>query len=579
MLCLSCTTSPATAGRWHPAEELTPRYAGARAAAPRRCRAVRRLRRLATGQAATTTRRSPTGRAARGVAPWTCRPTAPGRRCRPPGGALVRRRLTPGSPRPSTGLARGRAAHPVHGAARRLPGAARPAHRPGRHQRRHRRSPAATARSSSDARRAASSTPSCCAPTCPATRRSASCSPAPGTTALARLRPPGRPVRTPRRGRSTAPRPEPHPAVPDDVRSCNPGRRGPRRLPGGRPRELFDDGFAQAKFDLMLDAWREPDGLQLSLNYRTDLFDAATADRLIAALRRCSWRRVAADPDRRLSAWTCRLPRRTGRAADRSGRGPVRAGPRRRAELIAARAADPGGGRRGRRRRPADLRASSTRRADRLARRLRGLGVGPGPWPSRVCPRPAHRTRRHAARRCCGPAAPTCRSTRLPGRARRGHARRQRRRPSLVADALGTLPEPAADALRRRRRPRRHRGRRTLAYVIYTSGLDRHAQGRRRVPRRGLPPGRAGCGSAYDLGADDRVVQFASLELRHARRGGLAGADRRRRGWSLLPPGEDLPELLARGPGVTVLDLPTPYWHELRRPRRRGRAGRRRCGW
>ena len=46
-------------------------------------------------------------------------------------------------------------------------------------------------------------------------------------------------------------------------------------LPGAH-RGAVDDGFAQAKFDLMLDAWRgRPDGLQLSLDYRTDLFDAA----------------------------------------------------------------------------------------------------------------------------------------------------------------------------------------------------------------------------------------------------------------------------------------------------------------
>ncbi|GAB3830821.1 amino acid adenylation domain-containing protein [Dactylosporangium cerinum] len=66
----------------------------------------------------------------------------------------------------------------------------------------------------------------------------------------------------------------------------------------------------------------------------------------------------------------------------------------------------------------------------------------------------------------------------------------------------------------------------------------------------------------YELGVDDQVVQFASISFdTHVEEvwpALTAGAR------LVLPqPGEDLPELLAREPGITVLDLPTPYWHEL----------------
>ena len=39
---------------------------------------------------------------------------------------------------------------------------------------------------------------------------------------------------------------------------------------------FFDAGFRQAKFDLMLEAWRDEDGLSLLLDYDAELFDAST---------------------------------------------------------------------------------------------------------------------------------------------------------------------------------------------------------------------------------------------------------------------------------------------------------------
>ncbi|MFF5229297.1 amino acid adenylation domain-containing protein [Dactylosporangium sp. NPDC000521] len=42
---------------------------------------------------------------------------------------------------------------------------------------------------------------------------------------------------------------------------------------------FFDSGYRQAKFDLMLEAWRAADGLTLVFGYDTDLLDATTVDR------------------------------------------------------------------------------------------------------------------------------------------------------------------------------------------------------------------------------------------------------------------------------------------------------------
>jgi len=68
---------------------------------------------------------------------------------------------------------------------------------------------------------------------------------------------------------------------------------------------------------------------------------------------------------------------------------------------------------------------------------------------------------------------------------------------------------------------------------------------------------------AYELGPDDRIVQFASLSFdAHAEEifPALAAGAR----IVLLPDGgASLPDFLAVAPDVTVLDLPTAYWHQL----------------
>ena len=115
----------------------------------------------------------------------------------------------------------------VHGVPGRHRGAAAPARRRGRHPARRARSPAApTTRSTTWS--ASSSTRWCCAPTCPATRRSPSCSAGSGRRPWPRST-----TRTCRSSgwsrRSTRPGRRPQPAVPGHARLPPPARRRPRR--------------------------------------------------------------------------------------------------------------------------------------------------------------------------------------------------------------------------------------------------------------------------------------------------------------------------------------------------------------
>ncbi|WP_344883640.1 non-ribosomal peptide synthetase, partial [Nonomuraea antimicrobica] len=102
------------------------------------------------------------------------------------------------------------------------------------------------------------------------------------------------------------------------------------------------------------------------------------------------------------------------------------------------------------------------------------------------------------------------------------------------------------------------------AYVIYTSGSTGRPKGVV-VEHEALAGRVAWMREHYGLGPGDRVVQFASTafdahaeEIFPALASGAA--------LELLPGGPlTLPELLAspRGREITVLDLPTAYWHQL----------------
>ncbi|RPE36459.1 non-ribosomal peptide synthetase [Kitasatospora cineracea] len=101
------------------------------------------------------------------------------------------------------------------------------------------------------------------------------------------------------------------------------------------------------------------------------------------------------------------------------------------------------------------------------------------------------------------------------------------------------------------------------AYLIYTSGSTGRPKGVL-VPHRALAARVAWMVDGYGIGEDDRVLQYATLafdtsaeELFPALAAGAVLVTAR--------PGAALPDQLAEpyAAGVTVLDLPTPYWHHL----------------
>ncbi|WP_285736853.1 amino acid adenylation domain-containing protein [Kitasatospora phosalacinea] len=101
------------------------------------------------------------------------------------------------------------------------------------------------------------------------------------------------------------------------------------------------------------------------------------------------------------------------------------------------------------------------------------------------------------------------------------------------------------------------------AYLIYTSGSTGRPKGVL-VPHRALAARVAWMVDGYGIGEDDRVLQYATLafdtsaeELFPALAAGAVLVTAR--------PGAALPDQLAEpyAAGVTVLDLPTSYWHHL----------------
>ncbi|WP_406089050.1 amino acid adenylation domain-containing protein [Streptomyces sp. NBC_01013] len=124
--------------------------------------------------------------------------------------------------------------------------------------------------------------------------------------------------------------------------------------------------------------------------------------------------------------------------------------------------------------------------------------------------------------------------------------------PPADTGTTGPLPGPGTEA-----------GPDDLAYVIYTSGSTGTPKGVL-VPHRALAARVAWMREGYGLGEADRVLHCASLsfdtsaeEIFPALVSGAALVTAR--------PGATLSDQLAEpyAAGVTVLDLPTPYWHHL----------------
>ncbi|MFD0636092.1 condensation domain-containing protein [Catenulispora yoronensis] len=307
----------------------------------------------------------------------------------------------------------------------------------------------------------------------------------------------------------------------------------------------FDAGYRQAKFDLMLEAWRDDDGLSLLLDYDAELFDAPTiatlAERLVLVLDG-----IAADPYRPISA----LPMLT--AADRRlvdahahaapDRGPMVP------ELIAATV----------RSMPdavavtcgteALTYAELDERARRLAASLAGAAI------VGVClPRSGDMIVALLAAWYAG-AAYLPLDPEYP----------LRRRELMIADsgASVVITGPAALENPDTSLARQAAVESAPAYIIYTSGSTGAPKGVT-VTHANLAARIRWMVDEYELGPDDVVVQFASLSFdTHAEEifpALAAGAEVR-----LLPEGgASLPDFLAAAPDVTVLDLPTAHWHRL----------------
>ena len=251
---------------------------------------------------------------------------------------------------------------------------------------------------------------------------------------------------------------------------------------------FFDAGYRQAKFDLMLEAWRDEDGLSLLLDYDAELFDASTvatlAQRfvvLLGAIVAQPSRPVADLPiltaaDQRFLDAHAHARRRSGPAGARADR------PRR--------GSHPGRGRRQLRRREAHLRAAvrTGRRAGEPPRRTRRR---------RRLSQPVHgHGRRTASGLVRGRRLPAPRPG-VPGRAPRIHDRGQRRVNSCHRNRGHRRSDTGSGSTVRVRDPRTRSSStpssRWSSTLPPTSSTPRARPASRRAWRSRTPTWRRGC--------------------------------------------------------------------------------------
>jgi amino acid adenylation domain-containing protein len=294
----------------------------------------------------------------------------------------------------------------------------------------------------------------------------------------------------------------------------------------------FDGGFQQAKFDLMLEAWHDGPELLLSLVYDAEVFDARTMDRLTERFARLL-RAFPGHADTPVSA----VPLLA------AGDGAVLEGPplpetpgvpelvaravREHPDRIAVACGD-----------QQLTYAQLDARADELAADLPHgavVGIRLGRCPDAIAAMLA------AWRAGCAylPLDPEYPPSRLEFMAQDSGAR-------VVLTPEGPQPLPGTTAT-------------DAAYCIYTSGSTGVPKGVL-VGHTALAARVAWMREAYQLRPGDRIVQFAALSFdTHVEEIFPALASGAR--IDLLPEGAvTLPEHLD---GVTVLDLPTAYWHHL----------------
>lgn len=320
---------------------------------------------------------------------------------------------------------------------------------------------------------------------------------------------------------------------------------------GGLRIEDFPAGFARAKFDLMLEAAPDEGGLRLVLGYRTAMFEPSTIVRLGERLALLA--EEFADPSRRLSelrtltADDIRTLTDWEHGSALADAGPsTKTSPDPESEAVICGKTSVSYGELG-------------LQVDRLAARLVGSGVGPGSVVGVRIPRSVGMVVAVLAVRRAGAAY-------LPLAVDDPEERVRR----LVADSgavrVLTSADPDAvdtgDGTGWNRAPTADLD--DAACVLYTSGSTGAPKGVI-VTGRNVAARVAWMRSTYDLGPGDRVVQLAPLtfdtHVEEIHPTLAAGAT-----LVLVPDGPlALPELLASpsGAGITVLDLPTAYWHHL----------------
>ena len=354
---------------------------------------------------------------------------------------------------------------------------------------------------------------------------------------------------------------------------------------GGLVVEGFGEGAEAAKFDLDLALLEEGEALGGTLSYRASLFEGATVVRMVEHFR-VLLAAVAADPARRISELPLLAPAERervlvewNRTAAEPPRGCVH-------ELFAARAAAAPGAVALVAAGEAVTYAELDARADHLARRLRRRGVGPEVRVGICLERSAELIVALLGVLKAGgvyvPLDPAYPAERLRFMLEDSGSRlvltRREHRGALPAagaaavvelDAEAVAPEhgdslPAAAST----------GPQGGAYVIYTSGSTGTPKGV--LATHGSLAGYAlAAREFFELTPSDRVLQFASVSFDTSAEeiypALLAGATLVLRDEEMLASAAKFLDRCGEW-GITVLDLPTAYWHELASALERGEA-------
>ncbi|MFJ8740896.1 amino acid adenylation domain-containing protein [Embleya sp. NPDC127516] len=339
--------------------------------------------------------------------------------------------------------------------------------------------------------------------------------------------------------------------------------------------EVFESGFRQAKFDLALEVWPEGDELVVEFVYDTERFVPETVTRFARCLETLLEGAVA-DPDTPLS----RLPLLP--ATDRARVLAAAAGPPLGEcpdpvlafEVQALRTPHADAVESGRDR--IDY-AELDARANRLARVLRRGGTGPDSVIA-VCAERSIETivALLAVLKAGGaylPVDPTLPAERIAYmladsgaeqllcRAEFADRFADFGRPILALEGAGADDGRGDGAQTQPLAP--VAGPEDLAYLVYTSGSTGRPKGTL-ISRAALGARLAWMRERYRTGPGDRVLQFASFgfdtHVEEVYPTLLGGAT-----LVLAPADALLPDFFATDAGrtLTVLDLPTPYWHEL----------------